>query len=166
MVNMIFAPQPIVARQFGMDTMKELPEELQKMLITIKSEYARGFGVTSLEHKVSSFAITLYHPSLVLTCVLPSQAAWPDNIFDTKSDYNFADPTLLPGPSPTPQLCAKLVRLARRCEENRACEAAWNSSVHNLILDTALDNDAFVDSIYFVNWLVLPPHLRAYHRRN
>ncbi|KAF2416326.1 hypothetical protein EJ08DRAFT_703686 [Tothia fuscella] len=127
---MAFAPQPIISKQFGVDTMLELPKELRVMLSTVKNKYARGIAVVSEEHK----------------------STWPDDIFDGGNDeYSFTQPNKLPGPSPTPQQCAKIVRLARRCEEHRACEAAWNSSVHNLILDTALDYHAFINAVYFVN---------------
>lgn len=72
--------------------------------------------------------------------------------FGTIKRFSFAHPSELPGPSPTPEQCAKAVWLARRCEEGRCCEAAWNSSVHNYVLDLAIHHDEFLDKVYFLNW--------------
>lgn len=84
-------------------------------------------------------------------------AAITTSAFEAINDYDFVytDQHDLPGPSPTPQQCAKAVWLAARCETMGCGEAAWNSSVHNYILDIALYTTPFIDQVYFINWYVL-----------
>ena len=77
-----------------------------------------------------------------------------DDTFGAIDDFAYIKLTKLPGPLPTPEQCAKAVWLAQRCEEGRYCEAAWNSSVHNFVLDLALHHDKFKEKLYFLNWFV------------
>lgn len=74
------------------------------------------------------------------------------NAFGEIDDLAFIQPKNLPGPSPTPSQCAKVVWLAQRCEVRRCFEAQWNSSVHNYVLDLAIHNAGFREKVYFLNW--------------
>lgn len=56
------------------------------------------------------------------------------------------------GPAPSPIAVAKIVRLASRCAERGHSEASWNSRVHSTLFDLALDNDAYLGVLDFVNW--------------
>jgi len=91
-------------------------------------------------------------------------ARMTDDAFGAIDDFAFTQLSKLPGPSPTPEQCAKAVWLAQRCEEGRCCEAAWNSSVHNFVLDLAIHHAEFREKVYFLNWFVrFISGCRTYH---
>ncbi|KAF2807524.1 uncharacterized protein BDZ99DRAFT_573325 [Mytilinidion resinicola] len=113
---------------------EEIPDELKSMLKDIDGRLSRGIRVISNEYEDEIAGIK--------TGALGAINAY---------DFVYADPDDLPGPSPTPQQCAKAVWLAARCERKGCSEAAWNSSVHNYILDLALYTKPFIDRVYFVN---------------
>ena len=156
------APQPIELQQFH-ERKEKIPDELRTILKAIDGRLSRGIRVISTEYKVSSSPSPAVWPRLIV---------WPKNeitgiktgAFEAINDYDFVytNPDDLPGPSPTPQQCAKAVWLAARCETMGCSEAAWNSSVHNYILDIALYTMPFVDRVYFVNWYVLRHFLDLY----
>lgn len=86
------------------------------------------------------------------------------NGFGAIDDFAFTQSSTLPGPSPTPEQCAKAVWLARRCEEGRYSEAAWNSSAHNFVFDLAMHHAEFLEKVYFLNWCErFKFGCRAYH---
>jgi hypothetical protein len=78
----------------------------------------------------------------------------PSVDFNAIYDYSFTGSKQLPGPSPSPQQCKKAVRRACLCQLDDQSEPAWNSSVHDFILDLAIDNDEFSQKLYFLNWYV------------
>ncbi|KAF2455777.1 hypothetical protein BDY21DRAFT_372923 [Lineolata rhizophorae] len=114
--------------------MEEIPDELEMMLKAIDTRFSRGIRAISKQYEDEIASIK--------TGALGAINAY---------DFVYADPDDLPGPSPTPQQCAKAVWLAGRCEEMGCSEAAWNSSVHNYVLDLALYTKPFMDRVYFFN---------------
>ncbi|KAF2813831.1 uncharacterized protein BDZ99DRAFT_459582 [Mytilinidion resinicola] len=127
------APQPVELQQFH-ERREEIPDELKTMLRIIDGRLSRGIRVISNEYENEIAGIK--------TGALGAINAY---------DFVYADLDDLPGPSPTPRQCAKAVWLAARCETKGCSEAAWNSSVHNYILDLALYTKPFMDQVYFVN---------------
>ncbi|KAF2835302.1 hypothetical protein M501DRAFT_1044332 [Patellaria atrata CBS 101060] len=143
--DMLFAPQPIVFKQFVPRGPAELPSDLNTILNTIERRFSRGIAVVSDAYRNAIEGLA-------------------DETFGAIDDFAYTKPIKLPGPSPAPEQCAKAVLLAQRCEEGGHCEAAWNSSVHNFILDLALHHNVFKEKLYFLNctstW-ISPPSLNS-----
>lgn len=53
--------------------------------------------------------------------------------------FAFAPQSSLPGPSPSPRACEKILVHGQECEEGRETEASWNTKVHSPILEAALE---------------------------
>jgi hypothetical protein len=158
------APQPIELQQFH-GRKEEIPDELKTILKTIDGRFSRGIRVISNEYKVNQ---SLRPAGPLRLTVWPKDeiSAITASAFEAINEYDFVytNPDDLPGPSPTPQQCAKAMWLAARCETMGCSEAAWNSSVHNYILDIALYTTPFIDRVYFINWYVLWSFWKIYHK--
>lgn len=77
-----------------------------------------------------------------------------DKAFRRINDLAFTQLGKLPGPSPSPEQCAKAVRRAKRCEDRKSSEPSWNCMVHAFVLDLAIDHAEFRDKVFFENWFV------------
>lgn len=156
MAEMLFAPQPILYEQFVPASSGGHPAELNTIWHTIQRQFSRGLGVVSDAYKVqeASFEAVSYIHSITDSWGKTEIAKIADNAFGEIDNLAFTHSSKLPGPSPTPQQCAKAVRRAWQCEKNKCCEAAWNSGVHDFVLDLAIDNNEFRDKVGFVNWYV------------
>ncbi len=59
------------------------------------------------------------------------------------------------GPSPSAYEVDRIVKRARKCQENGVNEAGWFSFVHSHLLLLALENDVWEDAIDAVPWYAL-----------
>ena len=155
MAALVFAPEPLLFKQFSPEVARKFPAGLIDLLKAIE-RFSKGIGVISNTHQVCASCPGSY------CCMHRITDFWSkaevvnltDAAYGAIDDFTFTQSGKLPGPSPTPQQCTKAMWLAKRCEERRCCEAAWNSSVHNYVLDLAIHHDEFLNKVYFLNCFV------------
>ncbi len=113
-------PQP------GLDETK-LPPDLERIVSKILNEYSIGIGIIDEtlrdEERDADGQPTATSKLLDILRTTP-------NAFSPRCS--------LPGPSPSPEECVRILYCARRCETDKASEAHWNSHVHNQVLQAAL----------------------------
>ncbi|OCL09823.1 hypothetical protein AOQ84DRAFT_220341 [Glonium stellatum] len=114
--------EPIVPKNFS-DTNEFMPPELEEMLRKMV-RISNGNGVLA---KSSLGDIRSKDDDRAFIGI-------EDNAFEQK------DERMKLGPTPSAACVSKVLRIASKCKRRDHCEASWNSAVHAVILDMALDD--------------------------